>query len=128
MSVQLNHTIVGVEDQRSSAAFYSEILGLPPAKPSGSFLALELANNVTLDFANGPGRPPQHYAFVVSDLEFDEIIGRIRQRNLPHWADPLHHDEGQFNTLHGGRGVYWEDPDGNNLEILTRTDGSTSSS
>ena len=125
MSVQLNHTIVWVHDKAESASFYAEILGLSSAVPSGPFLAVAVANGVTLDFADsGDRRPPEHYAFLVSEGEFDEILGRIQQRKLPFWADPFHQRSGQINTDDGGRGVYWEDPDGNNLEILTKPYGS----
>ncbi len=84
-------------------------------------------NDVTLDFVN-TGAPivPQHYAFLVSDSEFDAIFARILERKLPYWADPHHHQPGQINTRDGGRGLYFDDPDGHNLEILTRPYGSGS--
>lgn len=127
MPVELNHTIVRVRDKRASASFYSEILGLPEAVPFGPFLVLELANGVSLDFADETGRPRwAHYAFLVTEQEFDEIWERIKARGLPFWADPFHHEQGRINHHDGGRGLYWDDPDGNNLEIITQPYGSGS--
>jgi extradiol dioxygenase family protein len=82
-------------------------------------------NEVTLDFVDSAGEiVPQHYAFLVSDGEFEEIFGRIREREISYWADPYHREPGEINTRDGGRGLYFDDPDGHNLEILTRPYGS----
>lgn len=127
MAVELNHTIVHVRDKRASAAFYCGILGLPDAVPFGPFLCVDTANGVSLDFADDHGEPDaQHYAFLVTEEEFDAIFGRIRERNLPYWADPGHHRPNDINRNDGGRGVYWDDPDGHVLEIITRPYGSGS--
>jgi len=125
MTIQLNHTIVRVRDKQESAAFLTEILGLPDATAYGPFLVVELGNDVSLDFADdhGPAHP-QHYAFLVDESDFDDIFTRIKQRNLPYWADPFKRRPGEFNTNDGGRGVYWEDPNGHFLEIITRPYGS----
>jgi catechol 2,3-dioxygenase-like lactoylglutathione lyase family enzyme len=121
MSVQLNHTIVFSRDKRAAAAFLTEILGLPPATRFGPFLAVRMTNGITLDFYDADREiAPQHYAFLVSEREFDDILGRIRQRTMTYWADPFHHQADEINTHDGGRGVYFEDPSGHNLEILTR--------
>jgi|SRR5690606_13986444 len=120
MPAQLNHTIVHARDKARSARFVAELLGLPEPEPYGPFLVVKLANDVSLDFMNDPGPiTPQHYAFLVTEAEFDEIFGRIRERGLPYWADPGKNRPGEYNTRDGGRGVYWEDPDGHFLEILT---------
>lgn len=120
MSVQLNHTIVRCTDKEASARFLAEILGLPEPTTFGPFVVVTLSNGVSLDFLEAPDRVhPQHYAFLVSESEFDEILERIVDRELPYWADPSHRQLAQVNTNDGGRGVYWEDPDGHNLEILT---------
>ncbi|UUZ70808.1 VOC family protein [Polaromonas sp. P1(28)-8] len=125
MSIQLNHTIVPARDPRASAAFLAEILDRPAPVMFGPFHGVELDNGVTLDFMRVDGDIAwQHYAFLVSEDEFDEIFGRIRERGLPYWADPGHHQPGKINHGDGGRGVYWSDPDGHNLEILTRPYGS----
>jgi catechol 2,3-dioxygenase-like lactoylglutathione lyase family enzyme len=125
MTIQLNHTIVRVRDKHESAAFLTEILGLPEATAYGPFLVVELGNDVSLDFADDHGPVhPQHYAFLVDESDFDDIFTRIKQRNLPYWADPFKRRPGEFNTNDGGRGVYWEDPNGHFLEIITRPYGS----
>ena len=125
MSVQLNHHIVRVRDKEDAARFFAEILGLPPATRYGPFLELKTANDVSLDFADDHGEPvPAHYAFLVSETEFDEILARITERGLDYWADPSHRRPNAINTNDGGRGVYWDDPNGNILEIITRPYGS----
>lgn len=125
MAVQLNHTIVRVRDKHEAADFFADILGLPPATPYGPFLVLNTANGVSLDFADDHGAPvPTHYAFLVTEDEFDDILARIRSRGLDYWADPSHRRPGQINTNDGGRGVYWDDPNGHILEIITRPYGS----
>ncbi|MFN2502834.1 MAG: VOC family protein [Acidimicrobiales bacterium] len=125
MAVQLNHTIVSSRDGRASAAFVAEILGLAPPTRFGPFMAVEMENDVTLDFMDAGGEiTPQHYAFLISEAEFDEIFGRIRERGLPYWADPGRNQPGEINHGDGGRGVYFEDPSGHFLEIITRPYGS----
>ena len=125
MAVHLNHTIVAARDKQVSATFLSEILGLPEPKPFGPFLGVDVDNDVTLDFIDADGDiTAQHYAFLISEAEFDEIFGRIRDRELPYWADPHRNQPGEINTRDGGRGVYFEDPSGHFLEILTRPYGS----
>ena len=120
MPVELNHTIVRVSDKHASARFYVDVLGLPEPTPVGPFLEVKTSNGVSLDFADDHGRPhSQHYAFLVSEQEFDEIHGRIRDRGLDFWADPFHRQPGEINHDDGGRGVYWDDPDGHVLEIIT---------
>ena len=125
MPAQLNHTIAWVRDARRAAALLAELLDLPPPVPFGPFQVVELANGVSLDFMNATNPiPRQHYAFLVSEPEFDAIFARIRAHDLPFWADPGHTEPNQINHHDGGRGVYWADPDGNNLEIITRPYGS----
>ncbi len=125
MSVQLNHTIVHATDKRASAEFISEVLGLPAPKPFGPFLIVEADNGVSLDFADDHGDVhPMHYAFLVSDDEFDQIFGRIQERQIDYFANPDASGKGEINTRDGGRGCYFADPDGHWLEILTRPYGS----
>jgi catechol 2,3-dioxygenase-like lactoylglutathione lyase family enzyme len=120
MTVQLNHTIVHARDQRASAQFLADVLGLEPPTTFGPFVVVQLSNGVSLDYLEDGGTPhPGHYAFLVGEVEFDAVHARIRARGLPFWADPFHRQEGQINTNDGGRGLYWEDPDGHSLEILT---------
>lgn len=125
MSIQLNHTIVHARDSLASATFLSDILGLAAPVRFGPFHGVELDNGVTLDFLSHDGDiAVEHYAFLVSEEEFDAIFGRIRQRGLPYWADPGHQHPGKINHNDGGRGLYWNDPDGHYLEIITRPYGS----
>ena len=124
MPVQLNHTIVAAHDRHASASFLTELLGLAPPVDFGPFAVVELANEVSLDFLDDPEVKPRHYAFLVSEEEFDEIFGRIRARGLPYWADPFEQQPDEINTNDGGRGVYWKDPNEHMLEIITRPYGS----
>jgi catechol 2,3-dioxygenase-like lactoylglutathione lyase family enzyme len=127
VSVQLNHTIVSCRDQQRSAVFLSGILGLPPATRFGRFLVVEADNGVSLDFAETSGPiTAQHYAFLVGEKEFDAAFDRIREQDLPYWADPGQTQRGTLNHRDGGRGLYFEDPDGHLLEIITRPYGSGS--
>ncbi|OWY62254.1 bleomycin resistance protein [cyanobacterium TDX16] len=129
MPVALNHTIVHSKDARAGATFLSEIMGLPAPQPFGHFQVVETANGVSLDFASTPGDQevlPQHYAFLVSEEEFDEIFGRVQAWGLTYWADPQARQEGEINHHDGGRGVYFPHPDGHHLEIITRPYGSGS--
>lgn len=124
MSVALNHTIVYARDRDASAAFLTEILGLPEPTRFGPFLTVRLSNDVTMDFLQADAQPAsQHYAFLVGETEFDKIFGRIKARKLRYWADPAQQREGEINTRDGGRGLYFEDPNGHFLEILTRPYG-----
>jgi catechol 2,3-dioxygenase-like lactoylglutathione lyase family enzyme len=125
MSVELNHTIVHALDREAAARFMSEVFGLPDPEPFGPFLVVRTANGVSLDYvASSTPVSPQHYAFLVSEPEFDAIFGRVKARGLDHWADPARRHPGEINTRDGGRGVYFCDPSGHFLEILTRPYGS----
>jgi catechol 2,3-dioxygenase-like lactoylglutathione lyase family enzyme len=120
MPVELNHTIVKCTDKEASSRFLVEILGLPEPTTFGPFVVVQVDNGVSLDYADDHGEVhSQHYAFQVSEDEFDQIQGRIVERGLTYWADPGHRTENQINTNDGGRGLYWSDPDGHNLEIIT---------
>jgi len=122
VAIKLNHTIVHSKDKRAAAEFFTEIFGLPKAKRFYDFLDVAVANDVTLAFldADGMDVQMQHYAFLVSEPEFDQIFGRIKGRKLKYWADPGRKEEGKINHHFGGRGVYFEDPSGHLLEIITR--------
>jgi catechol 2,3-dioxygenase-like lactoylglutathione lyase family enzyme len=127
MPIEFNHTIVAARDKRESAEFISELFGLPGPQPFGRFMAVRLEHGATLDYADTADEiRPQHYAFLVSEEDFDAIYGKIQSRGLEHWADPGSNRPGQINTNDGGRGVYFRDPAGHFLEILTRPYGSGS--
>lgn len=132
MAVTLNHTIAISRDAKASCEFVSEILGLPTTVIFGMQYRLLAANNVCLDFLSpGQGAAPaelkiarQHYAFLVSETEFDAIFQRLRERNVRIWGDPFQKVEGHINRFDGGRGVYFEDPTGHYFEVFTRPYGS----
>lgn len=125
MSIQFNHTIVHARDRQKSATFLVEMLGLRAPVEFGPFLVVELDNGASLDFIEtDEDFAPQHYAFLIGEPDFDEIFGRIRERGLDYWADPGKARHGAINHRDGGRGVYFEDPDGHFLEVLTRPYGS----
>ena len=84
---------------------------------------MTVANGVSLDYMTAAEVSPQHYAFLVGDDEFAGVAGRLRERGLPTWADPGHRTPGE-NDNDGGRGLYFDSPEGHNLEILTRPYGS----
>jgi catechol 2,3-dioxygenase-like lactoylglutathione lyase family enzyme len=124
MTIKLNHIIVYARDKKASANFFAELFGLKAVR-FGPFLGVEVGNEVTLDFYDAEGEvAPQHYAFLVGEQEFDAIFGRIKTRGLAYWADPGQRRQGEINRHDGGRGVYFEDPSGHLLEIITRPYGS----
>lgn len=125
MAVEFNHTLVHAYNKEESAHFVSQILGLAPPVPFGIFLVVRTSNRVSLDFIETTERvEPQHYAFLVSEEEFDQIFDRIKQRGILYWADPAKKKLGSINDYDGGRGLYFEDPSKNFLEIITRPYGS----
>jgi catechol 2,3-dioxygenase-like lactoylglutathione lyase family enzyme len=124
MAVHLNHTIVAARDKQASAEWLARILGLPAPTHFGPFAMVQPENDVTLDFADTTDEiTVQHYAFLVSEPEFDEIFARVKAEG-EYWADPYRKEPGQINTRDGGRGVYFLDPNGHVMEILTRPYGS----
>ena len=125
MPIDFNHTIVESSNSRASAAFLAGILGLARPKKWGPFWVVATDNGVNVDFMDTDEEiASQHYAFLVGEAEFDEIFGRIREQRLSFWADPFRERAGEINRRDGGRGVYFEGPDGHLLEILTRPYGS----
>jgi catechol 2,3-dioxygenase-like lactoylglutathione lyase family enzyme len=128
MTVLLNHTIVWSRDKKVSARYLTDTLGLPEARPWGPFMVVEMGNGVSLDYHDldtSEGEiASQHYAFLVSETEFGEIFTRLEEAGQDYWADPGLHGKGEINRRDGGRGVYFKDPDGHLLEILTRPYGS----
>jgi catechol 2,3-dioxygenase-like lactoylglutathione lyase family enzyme len=127
MVVQLNHTIVAARDAEATARWYAEMFGLDPPIEFGPFWQITTGNGVNLDFdRDDPAREirPVHYAFLVSEDEFDQVFGRIVERGIPYYADPFARQKGRINHHDGGRGVYFPDPNGHWLEIITRPYGS----
>jgi len=126
MSIRFNHTLVYSRDKKESSSFLTGILGLPAATTFGHFLVVELENGASLDFLEVGEAviSPQHYAFLIDEEDFDPIFGRIRAAGLDYWADPFKQRPGEINRNDGGRGVYFADPNGHFLEVLTRPYGS----
>jgi catechol 2,3-dioxygenase-like lactoylglutathione lyase family enzyme len=121
MAAELNHTIVWCSNQKKSAKFYAEILGLAAPTRFGPFDVVQLANGVSLDFhSDGSAIRMQHYAFLIGEDDFDQVFARVTKRGLDYWADPSKSERGKIYRHNGGRGFYFEDPDGHLLEVLTR--------
>ncbi|MFC9941561.1 VOC family protein [Streptomyces pratensis] len=125
MSVELNHTIVHSRNNRESAEFLAHILGLTVGTEWGPFIPVVLANGVTLDFATVPAESitVQHYAFLITEAEFDTSFDRIKADGITYYADPHQKHPGEINHNDGGRGVYFPDPDGHGMELITRPYG-----
>ena len=124
MAISLNHTIIAARDREKSAAFLTQILGLPAHTVAGPFAIVQVGST-SLDFVETDSKiQSRHFAFLVSEAEFDEIYERIRERRLPYWADPFRREAGRTNTYDDGRGLYFDDPSGHLLEIITRPYGS----
>ena len=126
MAIELNHTIVASRDRRAAAQFVADVLGRPTPVSFGPFMVVELDNGVSLDFADFMSESEvvtQHYAFLITEDDFDAVSQRLRERGVDTYADPGHSTPGH-NTNDGGRGLYFSSPDGHNLEVLTRPYGS----
>jgi catechol 2,3-dioxygenase-like lactoylglutathione lyase family enzyme len=121
MAITLNHTIVPAHDKEASAQFFAHIFGLTYAGPVGHFAPVQVNDTLTLDFDTRNQFESHHYACHVSDAEFDSIFNRIRTTGISYGSGPRALEDGQINTRRGGRGVYFQDPNGHILELLTRT-------
>lgn len=120
MPVELNHSVVAAHDKHASAAFLAGILGLTVGEPIGPFVPLRLANGVTLDFMDRDEIAWQHLAFLVDDDTFDAAYRRLLAGGIATWADPEHARPGEIGTRWNGRGVYFRDPAGHDMELMTR--------
>jgi catechol 2,3-dioxygenase-like lactoylglutathione lyase family enzyme len=121
MAVSFNHTIIAAKDRHESARFYRELLEVPEAPSWGVFTNIQLSDGVLLQFAEPPVEiQMQHYAFLIDDDLFDRAYARLRDRSVTHWADPQMRRPGEINDEHGGRGVYFKDPAGHAIELITR--------
>jgi catechol 2,3-dioxygenase-like lactoylglutathione lyase family enzyme len=124
MAVTLNHTIVHARDAQATAKFLTEILGLPPHRNLAHFAVVQVGDT-SLDLIQTDEKIAScHFAFLVSEAEFDEIFARLRQRKLGYWADPFRREPDKINHWDDGRGVYFDDPNGHLLEVITRSYGS----
>lgn len=123
MSIQLDHTIVAAHDKEASARFFAEIFGLE-VQVRGPFAQVRINDSLTFDFADdsehgGGAVKGQHYAFHINDAEFDAVFERVKERGIPYGSGPFSHDDGEINTRRGGRGFYFQDPNGHLLEVMT---------
>ncbi len=121
MAIILNHTIVPAHDKDASARFFAEIFGLRYEGPKGHFAPVQVNESLTLDFDNASSFDIHHYAFHVSDAEFNAIFERVKKAGIPYGSDPWHLENREINHWNDGRGVYFRDPNGHILELLTRT-------
>ena len=121
MTIELNHTIVPSHDNEASARFYQDLFGFEYDGPLGHFAPVRISSQaLTLDFDTRENFHSQHYAFKVSEAEFDEIFGRVQALQLRYGSGPMTPEDGEINHWNGGRGVYFRDPNGHLLELLTR--------
>jgi len=120
MAVELNHIIIPSRSKVASSQFLAEMLGIDPPQPVSHFMALQVSNGVTLDYDDADEFRPQHCAFLVGDDDFDAIFERIIGAKITHYADPSHSEPGEINRRNGGRGFYFADPDGHNMEVFTK--------
>lgn len=120
MAITLNHTIIPTRNKEAAAKFFAHIFGLKIEPGVGHFAVVRVNDTLTFDFANRENFESHHYAFHVNDDEFDTIFARIKEAGIEYSSDPMHHNKGQLNHRQGGRGFYFYDPDGHNLELMTR--------
>jgi len=120
MAVELNHIIIPSRDKVASSRFLAEVLGIDPPRLVSHFMAVTVSNGVTLDYDDADEFRPQHCAFLVSDDDFDAIFERVIGAGITHYADPNHSHPGEVNRRNGGRGFYFADPDGHNMEVFTK--------
>ena len=119
----LNHIIIPAKDKDVSATFLADILGVEAGPQWGPFRPVQTSNGVALDFVDSQDVRTQHYAFLVDDAEFDAGFGKIKAQGVPYFADPQRQQPGKINHHWGGRGVYFEDPNGHLLELITKPYG-----
>ncbi len=120
MQIQLNHTIVPAKDKEASAQWFAGVFGLKYEGAMGHFAPVRINEGLTLDFDNREAFDSHHYAFQVAEEAFDAIFGRIKSQGITYGSGPRSLDDGDINHRRGGRGVYFCDPDGHVLELLTR--------
>jgi catechol 2,3-dioxygenase-like lactoylglutathione lyase family enzyme len=119
MAILLDHTIVPAKDKLASATFFAEILGLKVKPGEGYFAQVQVNDSLTFDFADETEPQSHHYAFHISDAEFEAIYQRVKAKGLPYGSGPYNHTDGKIYTRRGGRGFYFEDPNGHLLEVMT---------
>ncbi len=116
----LDHTIVPAMDKEASAKFFAKIFGLKYEGPMGNFAPVLVNDSLTLDFDKSDRFESHHYAFRVSDGEFDAIFERVKAEGVAYGSGPFTQDDMKINSRRGGRGFYFKDPNGHSLELLTK--------
>jgi len=130
MTIRLDHTIVPAQDKHAAAQFFAHVFGLEVEPGRHHFAKVRVNDSLTLAFADepeawgGPGMDPKsgqshHYAFHISDDEFEQIFSRVKSLGIPYGSEPYSHEDRRINTRRGGRGFYFEDPNGHLLEVMT---------
>ena len=119
MPIVLDHTIVPARDKLASAKFFAEIFGLKVKPGEGYFAQVQVNDGLTFDFADETEPQSHHYAFHISNAEFEEIYERVKAKGLPYGSGPYNHTDCKIYTRRGGRGFYFEDPNGHLLEVMT---------
>jgi catechol 2,3-dioxygenase-like lactoylglutathione lyase family enzyme len=119
MAVVLDHTIVPAKDKTASAEFFAEMFGLTVKPGQGHFAQVQVNDSLTFDFTDDPHPWSQHYAFHITDAEFEAVLSRVKAKGLPYGSGPFSHTDGQIYSRRGGRGFYFEDPNGHLLEVMT---------
>jgi catechol 2,3-dioxygenase-like lactoylglutathione lyase family enzyme len=120
MTITLNHTIVWARNKEGAARLFAEIFGLRFAGQGGHFAQVGVNDTLTMDFADAKGTVAgQHYAFHVSDSEFDAILQRVKDAGLAFGSGPQSLDDGKLNAWNRGRGFYYKDHDGHVIELMT---------
>jgi catechol 2,3-dioxygenase-like lactoylglutathione lyase family enzyme len=119
MPIVLDHTIVPAKDKLASAKFFAEIFGLTVKPGEGHFAQVQVNDSLTFDFADEPATQSHHYAFHISEPEFEAIFARVKAKGIAYGSGPYNHTDGHIYTRRGGRGFYFEDPNGHLLEVMT---------
>jgi catechol 2,3-dioxygenase-like lactoylglutathione lyase family enzyme len=119
MAIRLDHTIVPAKDKVAAAEFFADIFSLKVKPDQGYFAQVQVNDSLTLDFADESAPQSHHYAFHVSEAEFEAIFGRVQAKGIPYGSGPYNRTDGQIYSRRGGRGFYFDDPNGHVLEVMT---------
>jgi catechol 2,3-dioxygenase-like lactoylglutathione lyase family enzyme len=123
MGIELSHIIIPARGKWASATFLASLLDMPAGPQRGQFVPVKAGNGVTLEYVDAHGFDSHHCAFLASEAEFDAVFARVRCAGITYYADPQHGRPGEINRRRGGRGFYFDDPDGHTMEIFTPPSG-----
>ncbi|MEK4032096.1 VOC family protein [Methylocystis sp. IM3] len=119
MTITLNHTIVPAHNKQDAAEWFADVFGLSIENKSDHFAPVRVNETLTLLFSDAPSFDAHHYAFHISDREFDAIFGRVKEKGASFGSAPWSRTDKKLNDWSGGRGVYFESPDGHLMELMT---------